>query len=305
MPRHRLGVVLLVAPPLGDAVDGLRRAFGDPALDRVAPHITLVPPVNVRDADMAAVLSRLRQVGGRTRPLELAIGPVAVFPGHEHVAYLEVHGTPAAEAALVELQGRVTRAPLDRPADHDFVPHVTLTQGVDADRLAAVVAASADWTPQPLPVERLHLLEEQHQPGGRRWVPIADVALAPPVIVGRGGLELELTPGELLDPEARAAAFGPPARAGTDPAPGDAASADPAQAAAGAADEGEPDRPAGARRLVVVARQEGRVVGVQLGWTQGEVVEVTGGWIDPTARAHGVEDHLAAAFASAAADRTG
>ena len=38
----------------------------------------------------------------------------------------------------------------------------------------------------------VHLLEQRHD-AGRRWVPIADVPLGPRVIVGRGGVELELT----------------------------------------------------------------------------------------------------------------
>ena len=48
-PRVRLGVVLLVPPPVAGEIDGLRRAVGDGALGKVAPHVTLVPPVNVRD----------------------------------------------------------------------------------------------------------------------------------------------------------------------------------------------------------------------------------------------------------------
>ena len=47
-------------------------------------------------------------------------------------------------------------------------------------------------------------------PTGRRWEPVAEVALAPAVIVGRGGLEVELTAGRWVDPEA-AHALGPPA----------------------------------------------------------------------------------------------
>ena len=56
----RFGVVLLVPPPTAHEVDGLRRAFVDPALDRVPPHVTLVPPVNVRAEDVAITLQGLR-----------------------------------------------------------------------------------------------------------------------------------------------------------------------------------------------------------------------------------------------------
>ena len=45
--RHRLGVAVVIDPPVADEINGLRRAVRDGALDRIAPHVTLVPPVNV------------------------------------------------------------------------------------------------------------------------------------------------------------------------------------------------------------------------------------------------------------------
>ena len=71
-------------------MDGLRRAFSDPALDQVAPHITLVAPVNVRAEDLADGLRVLRDAAAEVGPLDLVIGPVTTFEGDEHVAYLEV-----------------------------------------------------------------------------------------------------------------------------------------------------------------------------------------------------------------------
>src|SRR5687767_10146098 len=60
MPKARLGVALLLTGQLGHEVDGLRRALGDGALGRIPPHLTLVPPVNVRDDRMADALAVLR-----------------------------------------------------------------------------------------------------------------------------------------------------------------------------------------------------------------------------------------------------
>jgi 2'-5' RNA ligase len=284
MPRRRLGVVLVVSPPLGDAVDGLRRAFGDPVLDRVAPHVTLVPPVNVAERDLVEVLAVLRRAAGQARPLELTLGPVAAFEGHDGVAYLEVGGAAPALAALADLRRRVLTGPLDRPIDYDFVPHATVTQGVDAERLAAVLAGAASWSPQPWRAEWLTLLEERHGAAGRRWVPVAEVALAPAVIVGRGGLEVELTAGRWVDPEAALALDPPDADAHADP------------------EEGE-DGPPDARPLVVVARREGEVVGVLAGWTWGPTTEITRAWLDPAVARQGVDDHLRSAFEWAAAQR--
>ena len=47
-PGAGSAVALLLPEPLDVEVDALRRACGDPMLERVRPHVTLVPPVNVR-----------------------------------------------------------------------------------------------------------------------------------------------------------------------------------------------------------------------------------------------------------------
>jgi GNAT superfamily N-acetyltransferase len=52
--------------------------------------------------------------------------------------------------------------------------------------------------------DRIVLLEERKTGTGRRWTPLADAVFGPRQVVGRGGLELELTLGRLLDPEAAA-----------------------------------------------------------------------------------------------------
>ena len=273
MPRVRLGVVLVVPPPFADRIDGLRAAFGDPALDQVMPHITLVPPVNVNERDLPAALAVLRAAAGAARALDLHLGPIRVFPGVEHVAFLAVDGDPGELERLRRLRMAVFQPPLERSLDHDFVPHVTVTQGIESSRLAAVLHAAPGLDPMAVRFDRVHLLCERHPVGGRVWQPIADVLLAPPVIVGRGGLPLELTPSELIDPEA--------------------------VTAMGEADVAE--GPTGVRPLVVTARREGSVVGVVHGWTAGPVAERGGHWLrDPEVD---LERHLHSAWDSAAAER--
>ena len=126
--------------------------------------------------------------------------------------------------------------------------------------------------------DRVHLLQEGP---GRVWAPIADFALEAPAVVGRGGLEIELSVTEALDPEAREflereweasnlAALG---------------------------------RPRGAEPLSITARRAGTVVGV----AEAE-------WCPPTAylenlvvaasdRGLGIGSRLLAAFESEAAAR--
>ena len=199
MPRRRLGAVLLLPPAAAAEVDGLRRACGDPALGRIPGHLTLVPPVNVREDDLPAALTRLRTaaaaVGG---PLELVLGPPTTFHPVNPVLYLEVGGPDL--AAVHRLRDTAFAFPLERHLTWPFVPHVTLADGTEAERIAAGLLALADFT-LPVAFDRVHLLQEGDQ---RTWRPLADCPLGPPDLVGRGGFELELTPSDLLDPEAAA-----------------------------------------------------------------------------------------------------
>jgi len=193
-------------------VDGLRRACGDPALDRIPSHITLVPPVNVREDDRAAALTRMRTaafaLGG---PVEVTIGPPATFLPANPVLYLEVGGPGL--AAVHRLRREVFAYPLERSLTWPFVPHVTVADGTDPARITAALVALADFV-VPATFDRLHLLEEGEN---RIWRPLADCPLGPADLVGRGGFEVELTTSNLLDPEAAAFMAGRGAPAGEPP----------------------------------------------------------------------------------------
>ena len=167
MARRRLGVALLLPDPAATEVDGLRRALGDGSLGRIPAHLTLVPPVNVRADDMPAALDLLRRAATQTRPLDLRLGPATTFLPVTPVVYLGVHGDVA---ALHALRGRVFHPPLERPLTRAFVPHVTLADELDPDRIPAVVAALADYVVD-VRFESVDLLEEGR---GRVWRPIAD-----------------------------------------------------------------------------------------------------------------------------------
>lgn len=193
----RLGVALLLPEPVRTEVEGLRRALGDPTLARIPPHLTLVPPVNVREDRMGDALAVLRAAAGAARPLRLALGPPATFLPVNPTVYLDVGGDLD---ALHALRDRVFREPLERTLTWPFVPHVTIADELDPDRIPPALAALADYAAEVV-VDRVHLLQEGP---GRAWEPVADAPFAPPAVVGRGGLPLELTTTEHLDPEATA-----------------------------------------------------------------------------------------------------
>jgi 2'-5' RNA ligase len=266
VPRLRLGVALLVPPPVGAEVDGLRRACGDGALGRIPPHCTLVPPVNVREDRMSDALAHLRAAASVTRPFTVELGPAESFLPDSPVLYLAVGGDGL--DALVLLRDRVFSEPLSRPVTWPFVPHVTLAEEMEARRIEASVRALANYRAE-VTFDRVHLLEEGD---GRVWTPIADIEFAAPAVVGRGGLELELAVSDTIDVEGHVF---------------------------GLREWG----PWEERPLALTARRGGRVVGTAEGWTHGGVGFLSRLLVAADCRGEGVGTQLLAAFESEATAR--
>jgi 2'-5' RNA ligase len=189
-------VALLVPAPLDAEVDGLRRALGDGSLGRIPAHLTLVPPVNVREDRLGEALAVLRRAAAATRPFTLTLGPPATFLPGSPTVHLPAAGPVQA------LRDRVFVEPLARPLTWPFVPHVTLADGAGPDRIAAALPALAGYTVEAF-FDRVHLLREGP---GRVWEPIADAGFGPPAVIGRGGLPVEITVEGRPDPEAAALA---------------------------------------------------------------------------------------------------
>ena len=193
MSRLRLAVVVVVPGATAHEVDGLRRALGESARERIPPHITLVPPVNVNASILGDALALVRRAAAVAEALRLELGPVTTFWPATPVLYLAVGGDLA---GLGRLRDAVFTEPLARPLTRPFVPHVTLARGLPPERLTGLTAELEAYR-TTITVDRVHVLREAE---GRRWEPIADATLGPPAIIGRGGLEVELRVALHLDP---------------------------------------------------------------------------------------------------------
>lgn len=198
MTRRRVGVVLLIPQPVASEIDGLRRALGDGSLGRIAAHLTLVPPVNVREDEVPDGLRVLRDAAATTRPFDVELGPPATFSPVNPVVYLDVEG-PGRDDVL-RLRDAVFRPPLERALTWPFEPHVTLADEVaSTDRIAAALSSLRDFTVD-VTFDRVAMLE---QGDSRVWRPIAEVPFERPSVVGRGGgLEVTLDNSTMLDDEA-------------------------------------------------------------------------------------------------------
>ncbi len=292
--KVRYGVVLLVPPPTSHEVDGLRRALGERWLGRVPPHLTLVPPVNVRVDAVGAAVAALRSAASRVDPLTLTLGPVRHFLPDNPTLYLAVGGDDDQLAALHRLRDAVFVPPLARPLTWPFVPHVTIHDDHPVDDIPTAAKTLAAYR-CPVTFPAVHLLQEQrHGDAHRRWVPVAEVRLGSPRVVGRGGLELDLHVSGLLDPEAASTVATWPVPDVADVAPSDEPIA-PDEADAGLV-RALHAVPPGCRTVVVTGRREGAVVGVAVGWCGAGATHLDHVVVDPAVRGQGIARHLVAAF---------
>lgn len=256
MPRIRLAVALLIPQPAATEIDGMRRALGDGALPSVVPHITLIPPVNVAEDRVPEVLASVRAAAAEVAPapLQLRLGPPVTFAPVTPVVYLDVGGVGdvgdvgGSVDNVRELRNALLTGALARPATHEFVPHVTIADDCAPDRIDAALHALRDYT-FDVQVGRVHVLRD-HSEGPHRWNPVADALFEPPLIVGRGGWQIELTVSSLADPQVAPWFVDLPVTV-----------------------------PPGAEPVVVVARHEREIVAAARGWTiEGEptFVEIVG-----------------------------
>src|SRR5579884_1163185 len=271
----------------------MRRALGDHSVGRVPPHLTLVPPVNVAEADLPKALAVLRAAAARTpRELRVALGAPTSFLPANPVLYLPVE---AGVDAVSALRQRVWEEPLTRVLTWAFVPHVTLADQAPRSRIEAATAALCGYRAEVV-FERVHLLVERRAGrAGPKWIPLADAAFGPPAVVARGGpLAVELVRSLLVDPEG--VALLDRESAGEAGAVGAGGAVGPVGAAAFLPAGGVLRGP-----LVVTARREGKVVGVAAAWLGFDGVHTTV-YVARAERRQGIGRHLDAALGAAMAE---
>ena len=165
MSMVRLGVIARLPEPLGIHVQSWRRALGDRAAGRVAPHLTLVPPQTVAERELDRAVALVERAAAEAVPFVVELDGAATFLPDNPVAYLVVReGGPALHALEVALQA----SPLDRRT-HPFHPHVTVTQDLPDERIEAAARELAGFR-ATFPVREVALLREDRD---KLWRPAA------------------------------------------------------------------------------------------------------------------------------------
>jgi 2'-5' RNA ligase/GNAT superfamily N-acetyltransferase len=194
MAKIRFGVALVIDEPIARDIDVLRRALGDGALQRIMPHITIVPPVNIDESRVDACLEILRDAAIETRPFHVSLGDVATFMPANPVIYLNID--PAKE--VLRLRDSVFRGPLNKKEDHEFVPHVTICDEASEEKINGALLALSAYR-QETTFDRIHLLRKDTN---KPWYSFADFVFSAQRTIGTGGLEVKLDVSEVVSSDA-------------------------------------------------------------------------------------------------------
>jgi 2'-5' RNA ligase len=136
-----IGVAIPIAEPYGSELQKYRAKFGDPMASSIPTHVTLLPPTEVADADLAAVDDHLLEVAARFPSFRIRLRGTATFRPISPVVFV-----PLAEgiSSCEVLQSQVRSGPLAVDLRFPYHPHVTVAHDVPTEMLDVAYAGLSD-----------------------------------------------------------------------------------------------------------------------------------------------------------------
>lgn len=160
-----IGVAVDIPEPFGSYLRERREHFGDPLAHAIPPHITLLPPTDVDDADLDAIHEHCAAVASRFRPFTVELAGTGTFRPISPVVFARV---AVGWRECAGLERAIRSGPIERPLDFDYHPHVTLAHHVSDAQLDAAEAGLADYS-AAFEVAAVHLY---HHGDDEIWRPV-------------------------------------------------------------------------------------------------------------------------------------
>lgn len=166
----RIGVSVPIPEPYSTRLTRARVEAGDPLARSVPPHITLVPPTDLRAEELARVEHHLRSAAAANAPFIVDLAGTATFWPISPVVFVRL---AAGKEGCTRLQQSLTRGVLAQELKFPYHPHVTIAHGIGGTALNAAQLMLADFE-ATFPV--VHFCLYEHGSDGV-WREIADFAL--------------------------------------------------------------------------------------------------------------------------------
>jgi 2'-5' RNA ligase len=165
-----IGVAVAIPEPWASQLQEYRTSVGDTLAATVPAHITLVPPTEVDDDELADVEKHLAEAAADVPWFEVHLRGTGTFRPVSPVVFVSlVEGISQCEA----LAAAVRRGPLDVGLAFPYHPHVTVAHHLADDRLDQAFGDLADFECE-FDVEDFHLYvhDESHGWKPTRYFPL-------------------------------------------------------------------------------------------------------------------------------------
>ena len=169
-----LGVVVPIPEPWSQLFADWRAKVGDPqANSSVPPHVTLLPPTEVRVADRPAISTHLAEVARAHPPFDMHLSGTGTFAPVSAVVFVAVaRGIGNCEL----IANDVRRGPLARSLSYPYHPHVTVAHDVPGDMLDLAYCGLSDLSAE----FRVEHFTEFEQAADGAWVVACEYPLTGP-----------------------------------------------------------------------------------------------------------------------------
>lgn len=123
-----IGVAIAIPEPWATELQDYRTSVGDTTATQIPTHITLIPPAEVDDSDLAAVTSHLAGAATSVEPFDIHLRGTGTFRPVSPVVFVTLaEGISACEL----LADAVRQGPLAVDLDFPYHPHVTVAHHLD------------------------------------------------------------------------------------------------------------------------------------------------------------------------------
>jgi 2'-5' RNA ligase len=189
LAKLRLGVAAMLSGEACSEVQGIRKALGERGVERMDPHITLVPPFNLSVDEVDGFVVQVGRIFGNQPPFSVHLGGASTFSDESPVLFLEVTDLDDTLQSLTEQLLPHTPFEYLRRVYH---PHCTLGDGLPSEEIASLIRSLSAYD-RTIDVSTIAIMEKPDAPPKSRWRPFASFELGEYRHVIRGGLELDLS----------------------------------------------------------------------------------------------------------------
>lgn len=150
----KYGIVAFPSKEIQDFANSYRMRY-DSHYSQLPPHITIRAEVSTDEANLKIVADKLFEATKNAKPFNISIPKVGTFKPINNVIYLKVN----ADEALYDLNKALHAEEFGGVAEYQYVPHITLAQGITADELDDIYGqlrmTKIDFSET---IDRIHLL---------------------------------------------------------------------------------------------------------------------------------------------------